>query len=204
MSDKYLNKLEADLSGLLDKTVSTYEALETKARYIATAFTALLASVMGYILQSFDKIDLWQQAFIIGLIPCFAISFLSLVSAMMGRKYRDGIRYPYQEGLTHEAYMQSKCEQLNTAISTNQDSNNKKGRAVNKAFVALSIAAPAAVVSSVIAAFYGIHRDGLGLNDFDLYFLLGLLLAISIASAISIRHFSILISGLEKDTSKDG
>ena len=203
MSDKYLNKLESDLTSLLDKTVSTYESLEAKARYIAAAFIALLASIMGYVLQSFGKIDVWQQAFIVGLLPCFTLCFLSLVSAMMARKYRDGIRYPFQEGLSNEKYLRSRCAELNKAILINQDSNIKKGHAINKAFFALCIAAPAAILSSGCAAFYTVYRDRFGLDNLDNFFLLGLLAFIAVISVISVGHFSALISGDRQDTSNE-
>ena len=63
LTDDYLSRLERDLTSLLASTVKSYESIESKAKYVATAFTTLLASVMAYVLQSFDQIDFWQKGF---------------------------------------------------------------------------------------------------------------------------------------------
>lgn len=195
MDKEYLKKLEADRSEILKGSTETFNILEEKAKYVATAFVALLASICGYSLSSFANSSLWQQSFLVGLLPCFAICFLKLIGALRARTYTTGVTYPFQDSANIESYLVWRSDDLLDAINNNRASNGLKASYVNAAFVALATSAPVAIICGLIGASFFIYSDDLGLRLNDFWFLLFILLLSSVVSVVSVRHLSSLLNG---------
>ena len=163
MEIQYLRKAEADLSRLVAKTLATYSDLESKGKYVATAFVALVSGLFGVSFSSFAGLKEWQQLVLIGSIVPLSYCFYQVIQSLKVRAYKDGAYLKLdKDEKTEGIYLSHMVDALPSIISNNEDLNNKKGAAINRSFMALVLFGPLALLSGGLSASVSAYLNNLG------------------------------------------
>ena len=138
MDTEYAKTVYEDQKIVFGRTIKTYEALETKAKYVASALVAILSAISAYFLDNLPDFTNPQIGFIIGAVLCLGISAISVVLALWARPYQDGSFYNelFEDAdlLKYYKEVSPKCVKN---ITINSDLNSQKARWLNRSIIFL-------------------------------------------------------------------
>ncbi len=182
----YLKALYSDHHKVFGQTHATYEALESKARYIATGLSAILVGFAGYVIEKGETFSAWQYAFVTAAFLALAISVYNILLCLFSKEYLDGVSPVGPiEGGNLSGYYNHMSSMIEKALETNEAVNKKKAEQLNYS-LSMLLAVPFFGFTASVLSLFSADKSA-GVNDAA---------GVGIASGIVAFLFGIVIFGV--------